>query len=57
MIRVILEHKTKDKEKTRKLVKGIKLVRAEARKQHGFIYGDTLVDVNDPCHVFAASFK
>jgi heme-degrading monooxygenase HmoA len=55
MIRVVLEHRTKDKESTRKLIKSIKSVRAEARKQHGFITGDTLVDADDPRHVVVIS--
>jgi heme oxygenase (mycobilin-producing) len=55
MIRVVLEHRTKDEENTRQLVEGIKKVRAEARKQHGFIAGDTLVNVVDPCHVVVIS--
>jgi heme oxygenase (mycobilin-producing) len=55
MIRVVLEHRTKDAENARQLVEGIRLVRAEARKKHGFINGDTLVDVDDPCHVVVLS--
>jgi heme oxygenase (mycobilin-producing) len=55
MIRVVLEHRTKDEENARQLIEGIKAVRAEARKQHGFIMGDTLVDVIDPCHVVVLS--
>ncbi|MDD5702046.1 MAG: antibiotic biosynthesis monooxygenase [Dehalococcoidales bacterium] len=55
MIRVVLEHRTRDKECTRQLIKGIKAVRAEARKHHGFICGDTLVNAADPCHVVVIS--
>jgi heme-degrading monooxygenase HmoA len=55
MIRVVIEHKTKDKEETRKLVKIIQLVHAKARKQHGYIRGSTLVNVADPRHVVVLS--
>jgi heme-degrading monooxygenase HmoA len=55
MIRDIIEHKTKDKEATQKLVKVIEKVHAEARKFPGFIRGDTLLDVTDPCHVVVLS--
>jgi heme-degrading monooxygenase HmoA len=55
MIRVVLEHRTKDEESTKKLVEGIKIVRAEARKHPGFITGDTLVNAADPCHVVVIS--
>jgi heme-degrading monooxygenase HmoA len=55
MIRIIITHRTKDKEETKKLVKVIELVHAEARKQPGFIRGDTLIDVTDPCQVMVLS--
>ncbi len=55
MIRVVLEHRTKDKENTKKLIKGINTIRIEARKHHGFITGDTLVDTVEPCHVVVIS--
>jgi heme-degrading monooxygenase HmoA len=51
MIREVIEHKTKDKEATRKLVKVIEKFDAEARKQPGFVQGDRFLDVTDPCHV------
>jgi heme oxygenase (mycobilin-producing) len=55
MIRVVLEHRAKDNESKKKLIKAIKETRAEARKQHGFIIGQTLSDVNDPLHVVVIS--
>jgi quinol monooxygenase YgiN len=55
MIRVVLEHRTKNEECTSQLIEGIKAVRAEARRHHGFICGDTLVDADDPCHVVVIS--
>ena len=33
----------------------IKKVRFQAKQQHGFITGETLVDVEDPCHVIVIS--
>jgi len=51
MIREVIEHKTKDKEATKKLVKVIEKVIAEARKQPGFVHGNIFLDVTDPCHV------
>jgi heme-degrading monooxygenase HmoA len=55
VIRIIITHRTKDKEETRKLVQVIQLIHAEARKQPGFIRGDTLVDVSDPTQVMVLS--
>jgi heme oxygenase (mycobilin-producing) len=55
MIRVVLEHKAKDRECALKLIEGIELVRKEARRRHGFLEGSTLVDVNNPCHVVVVS--
>jgi quinol monooxygenase YgiN len=55
MIRVVLEHKTRDENSTDRLVAVIRRVRDEARKQRGFIMGHTLVDVDDPCHVVVIS--
>jgi len=55
MHRTVLEHRTKDEANARQLIEGIRKVRAEARKQHGFISGDTLVDVDDPRHVVVIS--
>jgi heme-degrading monooxygenase HmoA len=55
MVKVVLEHRSKSRENTRKLVKLIKEVRAVAKKQTGFITGETFVDADDPCHVIVIS--
>jgi heme-degrading monooxygenase HmoA len=55
MVKVVLEHRTKSRENTKTLVKLIKHIRAQARQQHGFITGETLVDTEDPCHVIVIS--
>ena len=55
MIRVIIEHKAKDKEATRRLVKVIEKVHSEARKFPGYIRSGTLVNVADPCQVVVLS--
>jgi heme oxygenase (mycobilin-producing) len=55
MIRVVLEHKAKNRESALKLVKGIELVRKESLRRPGFINGFTLVNVTDPCHVVVVS--
>jgi len=55
MIRVVLEHVTKDRESTNKLIKAIHMTRKEARRQAGFISGQTLVDVTNPLHVVVIS--
>jgi heme oxygenase (mycobilin-producing) len=55
MIRVVLEHKARDEEHARKLIEAIDQVRAEACRQHGFISGNTLVNVHDPFHIVVVS--
>jgi heme-degrading monooxygenase HmoA len=55
MVKVVLEHRTRDKEGAQKLIKVIKEVRAEASKRPGFISGETLVDKDDPRHVMVIS--
>ena len=55
MIRDIIEHRTKDKEATRKLVKVIENIHSEARKFPGYVRGDTFLDVLNPCHVVVLS--
>jgi heme-degrading monooxygenase HmoA len=55
MIRAVLEHRTRNAEDTKKLIEVIRETRAVARKQNGFIQGETLVDVDDPCHVLVNS--
>jgi heme oxygenase (mycobilin-producing) len=54
-MKVVLEHKAKNRESALKLIEGIEVVRKEARKRHGFIEGFTLVNVADPCHVVVVS--
>jgi heme-degrading monooxygenase HmoA len=55
MIRVIIEHKAKDKEAARKLVKVIDQLHSEARKFPGYIRSGTLVNVADPRQVVVLS--
>ncbi|HSW58884.1 MAG TPA: antibiotic biosynthesis monooxygenase [Dehalococcoidales bacterium] len=55
MVKIVLEHRTKSPENTQILVELIKQVRAVARKQPGFITGETLVDAEDPCHAVVIS--
>jgi heme-degrading monooxygenase HmoA len=51
MVKVVLEHRAKNLECARRLVEVIKGIRAVASQQPGFIVGETMVDVDDPCHV------
>lgn len=51
MVKIILEHRTRDVESTRQLVDLSKEIRAAASKHPGFIMGETMVDTDDPCHV------
>jgi heme-degrading monooxygenase HmoA len=55
MIRVMIEHRTKDKEAARKLVKVIDKLHSEAQKFSGYIRSGTLVNVADPCQVVVLS--
>jgi quinol monooxygenase YgiN len=55
MIRDIIEHRTKDKEATKELVKVIEKIHSEARKFPGYIRGDTFIDVLNPCHIIVIS--
>ncbi len=55
MVRVVIEHRAKDKEHMRHLVEAIKETRDEASKQPGFIKGETLLDTDDSCHVIVIS--
>jgi heme oxygenase (mycobilin-producing) len=55
MIRVVLEHRTRNAEDTQKLVEVIKETRAIARKQPGFVTGETLLDADDPRHLVVIS--
>ncbi len=55
MIRIVLEHRTKGSSDTMKLVQVIRDIRAVASQQHGFITGETLVNIEDPTHVLVIS--
>ena len=55
MVKVVLVHRTKNVESSKALVKLIKKVRSVASKQPGFILGETLVNVENPCHVIVIS--
>ena len=52
MVRVIVEHKTKDPEK---LIDVIKELRNEAMKHAGYITGETLVNSEDPTNILVIS--
>ena len=51
MVRVVLEHRAKNVEDAKRLVEVIKRIRAVASKQPGFVVGETMVNIDDPCHV------
>jgi heme oxygenase (mycobilin-producing) len=55
LVKVVLIHRTKDLESSKALVKLIKQVRSVASKQPGFVYGETLVNTEDPCHIIVIS--
>ena len=55
MVKIVLEHRTKDIECTRQLVDIAKEIRNAASKHPGFIFGETMVDTDDPCHVIVNS--
>jgi heme-degrading monooxygenase HmoA len=55
MIKVVLVHKTKDRDRSKELIKLIDKVRDVAKKQPGFISGETLVNIEDPCTVIVIS--
>jgi heme-degrading monooxygenase HmoA len=55
MVKIALVHRTKDIESSKELIRLINKVRAVARKQPGFILGETLVNVENPCHVLVIS--
>jgi heme oxygenase (mycobilin-producing) len=55
MVKVVLIHRTKDLESSKALIKVIKKVRAVASKQPGFVYGETLVNAENPCHIIVIS--
>jgi heme oxygenase (mycobilin-producing) len=55
MVKVVLIHRTRNRESSKALVKLIKKVRVVASQQPGFIYGETLVNTEDPCHIIVIS--
>jgi heme-degrading monooxygenase HmoA len=55
MVKVVLIHRTKDRENSKALVKLINKVRTLASKQPGFLYGETFVNTEDPCHIIVIS--
>lgn len=55
MVKVVLVHRTKNVESSKALVRLIKKVRAVASKQPGFILGETLLNVENPCHIIVIS--
>ena len=55
MVKIVLEHRTKNIECTRQLVETAKEIRIAASERPGFIFGETMVDADDPCHVIVNS--
>ena len=55
MVRVVIEHKIKSPEYVDKAIHLIREIRAEAMKQHGFINGETLTNVDDPTNMMVIS--
>jgi len=55
MVRVVIEHKIKSPEYVNKAVDVILDIREEAIKQHGFIAGETLTNVDDRTNVLVIS--
>jgi heme oxygenase (mycobilin-producing) len=51
MFKIVIEHRTKDRESAKTLVKQIKKVRPIAAKQPGFISSNTYVDAADTRHI------
>ena len=52
MVRIIIEHKTKDVDG---LINALWRLRTEAMKQRGYITGETLVNIEDPSSVLVIS--
>lgn len=50
-VKVVLEHRTKNRENSRKLINMIKNVHHVVIQQPGFISSETFEDADDPCHV------
>ena len=55
MVRVVIEHKIKSPEVIDQAIDVIREIRNEAMKQHGFITGETLVNVDDPENMLVIS--
>ena len=55
MVRVVIEHKIKSPEYVDKAIDLIREIRNEAMKQHGFITGETLTNVDDPTNMLVIS--
>jgi heme-degrading monooxygenase HmoA len=55
MFKIVIEHRTKDRESAKTLVKAIKKVRPVIVKQPGFISSNTYVDAANPRHVIIIS--
>jgi len=55
MVRVVIEHKIKSPEYVDRAVDLIREIRQEAMKQHGFITGETLTNVDDPTNMLVIS--
>jgi heme oxygenase (mycobilin-producing) len=55
MFKIVIEHRTKNRDCAKTLIKGIKKVRPIAARQPGFISSNTYADAADPCHVVIIS--
>jgi heme-degrading monooxygenase HmoA len=55
MFKIVIEHRTKDKENSKILIKDIKSVRHIAAKQPGFVSSEVFINAMDPCHVIIIS--
>jgi heme-degrading monooxygenase HmoA len=55
MVRVVIEHKIKSPEYIDKAIDVIREIRNEAMKQHGFITGETLTNVDDSKNMLVIS--
>jgi heme-degrading monooxygenase HmoA len=51
MIKMVMEHRTKDMESAKLLVKTFKKIQQVVVKQPGFISTNILLGAEDPCHV------
>jgi heme-degrading monooxygenase HmoA len=51
LIRLLIEYHARSREDTEKLLGEIRALRNAAMKQNGYITGETLIDISDPCSV------